>query len=97
MDKSEIAAGCDQLDSKIPVNKMKYEKIYQKLKKKYSDEEIVDSMLIPADLTEKERNELAEEMKSIRMQKLRETTEEDRILSDVARLRFQMEGHVKKH
>jgi len=32
---------------------MKYEKIYKKLRKEYSDEEIVDSMLIPQDLTEK--------------------------------------------
>ncbi|MCB0580935.1 MAG: hypothetical protein KDD10_16685 [Phaeodactylibacter sp.] len=75
---------------------MKYEKIYQKLREKYSDEEIVDSMLIPADLTENEKKELAEEMKAIRMQKLRETTEEDRILSDVVRLRFQIEDYVKK-
>ncbi len=74
---------------------MKYEKIYQKLKQQYSDEEIVDSMLIPADLTKGEREELAKEMKAIRMQSLRETSEEDRILADVMRLRFQMEAYVK--
>jgi len=54
---------------------MKYEKIYKKLKKKYSDEEIVESMLIPADLTKEEKEKYAEEMKDIRIQKLRETTE----------------------
>lgn len=75
---------------------MKYEEIYQRLKEKYTDEEIVESMLIPADLSDKEKKELAKEMKEIRMQKLRETTEEDRILSDVMRLRFQMESYVKK-
>lgn len=75
---------------------MKYEEIYQRLKEKYTDEEIVDSMLIPADLSDKEKKELAKEMKEIRMQKLRETTEEDRVLSDVMRLRFQMESYVKK-
>lgn len=75
---------------------MKYEEIYQKLREKYTDEEIADSMLIPADLTEKENKELAEEMREIRMQKLGEMTEEDRILSDVMRLRFQMESYVKK-
>ncbi len=74
---------------------MKYEKIYQKLKQQFSDEEIVDSMLIPADLTEKEQQELANEMTAIRKQSLRETTEEDRILADVMRLRFQMEAYVK--
>ncbi len=75
---------------------MKYEKIYKKLKKKYTDKEIVESMLIPQDLTEKEKEELAKEMKEIRMQKLRETTEEDMILSDVMRLRFQIENYIKK-
>jgi len=75
---------------------MKYEEIYQKLKQKYTDEEIADSMLIPADLTEKEREELATEMKEIRMQKLLDMTEEDRILSDVMRLRFQIESYLKQ-
>ena len=76
---------------------MKYEKIYQKLKKEYTDEEIVDSMLIPADLTEQESKTLAEEMKDIRFQKLREMTDEDRILSDIMRLRFDIENYLKKN
>lgn len=75
---------------------MKYEKLYENLRKKYTDEEIADSMLIPADLTEKEKKELDEEMREIRMQKLREMTEGDRVLSDVMRLRFQMESYVIK-
>lgn len=75
---------------------MKYEKIYQELRKKYTDEEITDAMLIPADLTEKEKKKLAKEMKEFRMQQLRETTKEDQILSDVMRLRFQMEDYVNK-
>ena len=75
---------------------MKYEKIYQKLSAQYTDEEIADAMLIPADLTEQEKRELAAEMKEIRMQKLREATEKDRILSDVMRLKFQMEAYVKE-
>ena len=75
---------------------MKYDQIYQALKKKYSDEEIVDSMLIPADLTESDKAVLAAEMKAIRMQKLRETTTEDQILADVMRLKFQIENYIKK-
>lgn len=75
---------------------MKYEEIYQKLREKYTDEEIVDSMLIPEDLDEEEKKELDEEMRGIRMQKLREMTEEDRVLSDVMRLRFQIESYIKK-
>lgn len=33
----------------------KYEKIYQELRKQYTDEEIADAMLIPADLPEEEQ------------------------------------------
>jgi len=74
---------------------MKYEEIYQKLKKQYTDEEIVDAMLIPADLTGEEAATLSAEMKEIRFQKLREMTEEDRILSDIMRLRFNIENYLR--
>ncbi|MGB1205233.1 MAG: hypothetical protein ACPG5B_06280 [Chitinophagales bacterium] len=76
---------------------MKNEKIYQQLKKEYTDEEIVDSMLIPADLTKQESENLAEEMQTIRFRKLREMTENDRILSDMMRLRFDIEHYVKRN
>ncbi|MEQ8704898.1 MAG: hypothetical protein RIC19_13305 [Phaeodactylibacter sp.] len=73
---------------------MKYEAIYQRLKKKYTDEEIAESMLVPADLTSEEEKQMAEEMKAIRLQRLREVTDQDRILADVMRLRFQMERYI---
>jgi plasmid maintenance system antidote protein VapI len=75
---------------------MKYEKIYQELRKKYTDEEIAESLLIPADMTKEEREEADRQMRALRMEKLRNMTEGDRILSDVMRLRFQMETYVKK-
>ena len=75
---------------------MKYEKIYQKLRKKYMDEEIVDSMLLPADMTKAEKGQSEKEIRAYRMDRLRQMTEEDRILSDVMRLKFQMEDYVKR-
>jgi plasmid maintenance system antidote protein VapI len=75
---------------------MKYEKIYQELKKKYTNEEIVDSMIIPADLTKEEKEQAHKEMKEVRMKLLSETTEEDRILSDVMRIRFLIENYLKE-
>jgi|GEM_PF-3880537 len=44
---------------------MKYQKIYEEFKKKYTDDEIVDSMLLPANLTKKEKEKLSAEMKCI--------------------------------
>jgi len=75
----------------------KYEKIYNELRKKYTDEEIVDSMLIPADLTEEEQEELASEMREIRMKNLRETTQIQQVMSHAMRRRFQNESQLKKH
>lgn len=75
---------------------MKYEKIYKKLKEEFSDEEIADSMFIPEDLSEVEKKELADEMKELRMQKLGKTTEKERVLADVMRLRFQIENYTEK-
>ena len=75
---------------------MKYEKIYQKLRKKYSNKEIVDSMLIPADLTKEEKIQSEKEIREYRMEKLRNMTNQDRILSDVMRLKFQIEHYIEK-
>jgi len=76
---------------------MKYDKIYQQLKEKYTNEEIADSIMIPADLSKEEKTALAAEMKAIRFQKLSETTAEDRILADVMRLRFDIEAYLQKN
>ena len=75
---------------------MKYEKIYQKLKEKYTNEEITESMLLPADLTKEEKENAHTEMMELRMKHLKETTQDDRILSDVMRLRFLMEDYLKE-
>jgi len=74
---------------------MKYDKVFKELRKKYTLEEIADSMLIPADLTEEEKTKANDEIREYRMKMLAEMTDEDRILSDVMRLRFQIEGYVK--
>ncbi|MGB0931044.1 MAG: hypothetical protein ACPGVB_09730 [Chitinophagales bacterium] len=72
-----------------------YEKIYQELRKKYTDEEIAESMMIPQDLTEEEQRKADEELKAFRFKLLREQTEQQRILSDIMRFRFQLEEYVK--
>ena len=73
----------------------KYEKIYKKLREKYTEEEIADGMLIPADLTKEEKEAAESEMREIRFKILREQTEEDRLHSDLLRFRFQLEDYLK--
>lgn len=74
----------------------KYEKIYQELQKKYTDEEIADAMLIPADLTAEEKKKADEELRAFRFKLLHEMTEEQRIYSDLLRFRYQMESYIKQ-
>lgn len=74
----------------------KYEKIYRELRKQYTDEEIADFMLIPADLTEEEKRKADEEIRAFRFKLLRERTEEQRLFSDLMRFRFQMEEYIKE-
>lgn len=73
----------------------KYEEIYKELRKKYTDEEIAKSMLIPADLTEEERKKANEELRAFRFNLLSERTEAQRIFSDLMRFRFQMEDYIE--
>ena len=74
----------------------KYEKIYKALSKKYTDEEIADSMLIPEDLTERERKAADDELKRYRLKLLREQTEEERIFSDLMRFKILMEDYIRQ-
>lgn len=72
----------------------KYEKIYQKLSKYLTDEEIADSMLIPADLTEEEQEEANRELRAFRLKLLSEKTEDQRLYSDLLSFRYQLEDYI---
>ena len=64
------------------------------MKEDISDEEIADSMLIPTDLEEEEKQQADEEIRVFRQKMLREQTEENRIYSDLMRFRFQIEDYI---
>lgn len=74
----------------------KYEKIYKRLRKTYSDEEIADSMIIPVDLTESEKEKANEELRVFRLKLIREQTEEQRVFSELMRFKYLMEDYVKE-
>jgi len=75
----------------------KYETIYQQLREKYTDEEIADSMLIPEDLSEEEQKRADEELRTFRFKLLSERTEEQRVYSDLLRMRYQLERYIKEN
>ena len=74
----------------------KYEKIYKKLRKQYTDEEIADSMLIPQDMTKEERKKSDEEIRAFRFKLLRERTEDQRLYSELLRFKYVMEDYINK-
>lgn len=73
----------------------KYERLFKELSKQYSVEEIADSMLIPEDLTEAERKEAEEQMKTFRLRMIETHSEQDRIFSDLMRLKVLMEDYIR--
>lgn len=75
---------------------MKYEELFQELRKKYTVEEIATSMLIPADLSPAEKEKADQELREYRMRMLAGMTEEDRLLSGVMGLRIQMQDYLKQ-
>lgn len=72
-----------------------YDKIYKKLREQYTDEEITDSMLIPAALSEEEKEKGASELRAFRLKLLSEMTEDQRLYSDLLRFRYLLEDYIE--
>jgi len=75
----------------------KFEKTYKELKKKYSDKEIADSMLIPQDLTDEEKTKANKELAAFRMKLLKKQTEDKRIYTDLLRFKYLMEDYITEN
>ena len=69
------------------------EKVYRKLREKYTDEEIVDSVLFNEDLSAKEQREVDEEFRKIRLERLSSMTAKDKLIGDM----MQMKILIKKY
>ena len=74
----------------------KFEKIYQNLHQEFSDEEIAAGYVFPNDLDQKEKEEIEEEFKALRLKALRERTEEQRLLSELMRMKLLMKDYFER-
>jgi len=72
-----------------------YDKVYQELKKKYTDEEIADSMLIPKDHSEEENKRIQKEFGVLRMKLRAERTPEEVLLSELLSIKYRIEGSIQ--
>lgn len=75
---------------------MKKKDWYKELSKKYSDEELAEAYVFPVDMMPEEEKKADAEVRALRMKMLSEMTEQDRVFSDLMRLRFQIEEYVNK-
>lgn len=78
------------------MSKGKYEKIYEELRKQFSDEEIAEGYVFPEDLSEEERNEIEEEFRLLRLKALKERTEEQRILGELMRMKLLIKDYLNR-
>ncbi len=70
---------------------MKYANKYQH----FSDKEIADAHIIPADISQEERNEILSEFSALRRQRAAAMTDKQRLLSAILQLKFQIEDYLK--
>jgi len=73
-----------------------YEEIYQKLRETYSDEEIAEGFMIPETLTDEEAQLEAVAFRKMRFEMLSNRTDEQRMLSEVTRLRIKINEYLKE-
>lgn len=74
----------------------KHENIYQELKKQFSDKEIVDRYVLPEDLNEQEKQEIETRFREHRLQALKERTEEQRLLSELMRMKLLIKDYLDR-
>ena len=74
---------------------MTNEEVYQKLKKELRPEELVEAVFLPKKMTKAEEEASHKEMQAFRIQMLKNRTEEQRIMSELLRLKYLMEDYIE--
>lgn len=73
------------------------EKIYKKLSEKYTDKEIVDGFVFNETLSHTEQQEVNEEFRKIRLERLQNMTAHERLVSNLLQLKYQIKIYLEKH
>ena len=70
--------------------------IYEELSKQYSDEELVESVYISEDLSPEEQKKVDEEFRKIRLERLKNMTPRDILLSNLLQMKYRMEDYFRQ-
>lgn len=71
------------------------EPTYEDLSKIYTDEEIADSMVLRSTLSDEEREVAHKEFLKVRMERLKNMSESDILLSNLMRMKIQIENYIE--
>eukprot|EP01024_Parvocaulis_polyphysoides_P048006 TRINITY_DN4553_c0_g1_i1.p2 TRINITY_DN4553_c0_g1~~TRINITY_DN4553_c0_g1_i1.p2 ORF type:complete len:187 (-),score=19.17 TRINITY_DN4553_c0_g1_i1:86-646(-) len=71
-----------------------YRELYKKLSNKYTKEELAESFVFPADMTEEEKKQADKELWEHRKQQLLKRKPEEKIYSNLLRLKYELEDYV---
>lgn len=73
-----------------------YKKLYEKLSKEYTKEELVEAFVFPSDMTEEEEKEANRQLLEDRKRRLANRTPEEKILSGILRIKYQMKDYIER-
>lgn len=71
--------------------------LFEELKQEYSIEEIADFAMIPNELGEKEQKLAQEEFVAMRLKKRETISDQDRLLSGLLSLKYQIKAYIRKN
>jgi plasmid maintenance system antidote protein VapI len=74
-----------------------YQKLYEELSKKYTKEELVEAFVFPSDMSEDEHKEANSQLRKDRLRRLANRTPEEKILSGLLRIKYQMKDYIKQN
>lgn len=73
-----------------------YKKLYEKLSKEYTKEELVEAFVFPSDMTEEEEKEASRQLMADRMRRLANRTPEEKMLSGLLKIKYQMKDYINQ-
>ena len=77
-------------------DKLYYKKLYEKLRKQYTDEELVDAFVFPSTLTAEEKKKEDKELWEFRKKQMLNRTAEEKILSNLLSIKYHIEDYTRQ-
>ena len=70
------------------------QKLYQELRKKYTAEELADSVFVPSEQSDEEREKSRKEFARLRMEKLASSSDDEKMLAALLHLKYTIKSYI---